>query len=60
MLGLVCSAMVLQDGHHQGAQVSREGQMALIEYEPDAAFPGVIGRTADESTPGLAGAGAGP
>ncbi len=24
--------------------------MPLIEYEPGAAFPGVIGRTADEST----------
>ena len=43
--------MVPQDRHHQGAQVNREGQMALIEYEPGAAFPGVIGRTADESTP---------
>src|SRR5580693_10074199 len=25
--------------------------MAIVEYEPGAAFPGVIGRTADESTP---------
>ena len=25
--------------------------MAIIEYEPGAAFPGVIGRTAEESTP---------
>ena len=25
--------------------------MAVVEYEPGAAFPGVIGRTADESTP---------
>ena len=25
--------------------------MAILEYEPGAAFPGVIGRTADESAP---------
>ena len=25
--------------------------MALTEYEPGAAFPGVIGRTTDESSP---------
>ena len=25
--------------------------MAVVEYEPGAAFPGVIGRTADESSP---------
>ena len=25
--------------------------MAVVEYEPGAAFPGVIGRTAEESTP---------
>src|SRR6185437_10349791 len=25
--------------------------MAIVEYEPGAAFPGDIGRTADESTP---------
>ena len=25
--------------------------MAVSEYEPGAAFPGVIGRTAEESTP---------
>ena len=25
--------------------------MPVTEYEPGAAFPGVIGRTADESTP---------
>ena len=25
--------------------------MAIVEYGPGAAFPGVIGRTADESTP---------
>jgi hypothetical protein len=25
--------------------------MAIVEYEPGAAFPGVIGRTAGESTP---------
>src|ERR1700747_1532074 len=29
----------------------REIRMAIIEYEPGAAFPGVIGRTAEESTP---------
>ena len=34
--------------------------MAIIEYGPGATFPGVIGRTADESTPGLAGSGASP
>ena len=28
-----------------------EGQMALEEYEPGSAFPGVIGRTTDESSP---------
>jgi arylsulfatase len=25
--------------------------MAILEYEPGAAFPGVIGRTAEESAP---------
>ena len=25
--------------------------MAIVEYGPGAAFPGVIGRTTDESTP---------
>ena len=30
--------------------------MALNEYKPGTAFPGVIGRTADVSTPGLAAA----
>ena len=34
--------------------------MAILEYEPGAAFPGVIGRTADESAPASAGPGAGP
>src|SRR5437762_3762018 len=29
----------------------KEVRMAIVEYEPGAAFPGVIGRTADESTP---------
>src|SRR5580700_4616378 len=28
-----------------------EVRMAIIEYEPGATFPGVIGRTAEESTP---------
>ena len=28
-----------------------EGQMALEEYDPGSAFPGVIGRTTDESSP---------
>jgi hypothetical protein len=27
------------------------GYMALAEYDPGAAFPGVIGRTTDESSP---------
>ena len=27
--------------------------MAILEYEPGAAFPGVIGRTAEESAPAV-------
>jgi hypothetical protein len=28
--------------------------MAILGYEPGTAFPGVIGRTAEESAPGAA------
>ena len=34
--------------------------MAILEYEPGEAFPGVIGRTAEESAPASAGSGTGP
>src|SRR5881296_3506029 len=32
-------------------RAQEEVRMAIVEYGPGAAFPGVIGRTADESTP---------
>ena len=53
LLGDVRSAMAPQDMGHQGARGEPwEGsRWPVIEYEPGAAFPGVIGRTADESTP---------
>ena len=33
--------------------------MAIVEYGPGTTFPGVIGRTVDESTPACAGPGTG-
>ena len=48
------------DHYQPGGCLTRElDGMALQEYKPASAFPGVIGRTTDESSPAGAGGGGG-
>ena len=45
------SGLAAQDMGQNGGRAARVVYMPVVEYGPGAAFPGVIGRTADESTP---------
>src|SRR5690242_21131435 len=47
----ICVKTAEQDIRQNGGRAARVVYMPVTEYEAGAVFPGVIGRTADESTP---------